>query len=238
MRVSETAGGIPVALTGSSPTVDGALQPVAARRPLGRLNLEVRQSIPVWLHGLILLLSVLVGMAISVTILAGLGRRRVGHLPRVRALHLLRPARPEQRADPVRAADFRRLERGHGVPRQLLEHRHRGPVLLGGDLRHRDRDLGRRSAGPAHLPDVRGRVPGRLPVDRRAVAPEDQARGQRDHLDAAAELHRFPGRAQPGLRRLAGPQRALSAFGEVRPRWSSSLGWVGRRSTPAWCLPW
>ena len=57
-------------MTTPAPTLDGAPQPVAARRPLGRLNLDVRQSIAPWLHGLILLLSVLVGMAISVTILA------------------------------------------------------------------------------------------------------------------------------------------------------------------------
>ena len=57
-------------MTNPAPTLDGAPQPVAARRPLGRLNLDVRQSIAPWLHGLILLLSVLVGMAISVTILA------------------------------------------------------------------------------------------------------------------------------------------------------------------------
>ncbi len=56
-----------------SQTIDSGPQPVAARRPLGRLNLEVRQSIPAWLHGLILLLSVLVGMAISVIILATSG---------------------------------------------------------------------------------------------------------------------------------------------------------------------
>ena len=60
-------------MTTPAPTLDGAPQPVAARRPLGRLNLEVRQSIAPWLHGLILLLSVLVGMAISVTILAASG---------------------------------------------------------------------------------------------------------------------------------------------------------------------
>ena len=53
--------------------VGSSQQPAAARRPLGRLNLEVRQSISVWLHGLILVLSVVVGMAISVIILASAG---------------------------------------------------------------------------------------------------------------------------------------------------------------------
>ena len=39
-------------------------------RSIGRLNLEVRQSIPAWLHGAILLASVGVGMTISVILLA------------------------------------------------------------------------------------------------------------------------------------------------------------------------
>ena len=60
-------------MTSPSPTFDGASQPVAARRPLGRLHLDVRQSISPWLHGLILLLSVVVGMAISLIILVASG---------------------------------------------------------------------------------------------------------------------------------------------------------------------
>ena len=39
-------------------------------RKLGRITLVVRQSIPVWLHGLILVLALVVGMLISVIILA------------------------------------------------------------------------------------------------------------------------------------------------------------------------
>ncbi len=40
------------------------------QRTLGRLNLEVRQSISTWLHGVLLLMSIAVGMAISMILLA------------------------------------------------------------------------------------------------------------------------------------------------------------------------
>ena len=52
------------------PAAPAALPAAAARRSFGRLSLEVRQSVPAWLHALILALALAAGMAVSVAILA------------------------------------------------------------------------------------------------------------------------------------------------------------------------
>ena len=61
-------------VTSTGQTAESTPEPAgperALRRSFGRLNLEVRQSIPTSLHGLFLLLSIVVGMAISVILLA------------------------------------------------------------------------------------------------------------------------------------------------------------------------
>lgn len=52
---------------------DQAIAAAGRTRTFGRLRLVARQSMPVWLHGLILLLALGVGLGLSVAILAGSG---------------------------------------------------------------------------------------------------------------------------------------------------------------------
>ena len=177
---------------------------------LSPIYLVPRQQAPFWMRAATFVGGIALGLLIAFGILIAYGVTAGRDHQRVHRLRVPRPERPRPGRDRVDAVGARRPRVGGGAQAQVLEHRRRGPDVVGLHRRDRRRPLRHR---PRFLPPaahVHRRRHRRRLLDRHSRLSQAPLPGQRDHHLAAAHLRRLSAGPAPAVRPVARPRQRLS----------------------------